>query len=62
MSIYIRGNVPKIDDESEIVIDDYMEDLVQLGQESLFAFSSRLITVDQTPIPYRSICFISVNK
>ena len=53
MTIYIRGSVPKIDDESEILIDDYMEDFIQLGPESLFAFSSRLLTVDKNAIPYR---------
>ena len=61
MTIYIRGSVPKIDDESEILIDDYMEDFIQLGPESLFAFSSRLLTVDKNAIPYRYMKKIGIE-
>ncbi|XP_078687492.1 hemicentin-1-like isoform X2 [Branchiostoma floridae x Branchiostoma belcheri] len=52
LDIVLKGDVPHLSSTANIILKDYVEDYVQTGPGQIYAFSTRMFTVDGHMQPY----------
>ncbi|CAH1270966.1 HMCN1 [Branchiostoma lanceolatum] len=52
LDIVLKGDVPRLSSTANIILKDYVEDYVQTGPGQIYAFSTRMFTVDGHMQPY----------
>ncbi|XP_048080805.2 hemicentin-1 isoform X4 [Ursus arctos] len=52
LDIVVSGYVLQLQSPAEVIVKDYTEDYIQTGPGQLYAYSTRLFTIDGVSIPY----------
>uniref|UniRef100_A0A8C6DLM4 Hemicentin-1 n=1 Tax=Moschus moschiferus TaxID=68415 RepID=A0A8C6DLM4_MOSMO len=52
VDIIVSGNVLQLQSPAEVTVKDYTEDYIQTGPGQLYAYSTRLFTIDGISVPY----------
>ncbi len=52
LRIIIRGEVPEVPDGTNIILQPYTEDYIQIGPGVIYGQSQRMIMINGMPVPY----------
>nr|XP_044998229.1 hemicentin-1 isoform X3 [Jaculus jaculus] len=52
LDIVVSGHILQLQSPAEVNVKDYMEDYIQIGPGQLYAYSTRLFTIDGISVPY----------